>query len=426
MNANQTSIAQHPLRQYALITANYWVFTLTDGALRMLVVLHFHTLGYGALDIALLFLFYEFFGVITNLIGGWLGARIGLNKTMNIGLGLQVIALAMLLVPNVWLTIVWVMAAQALSGIAKDLNKMSAKSAIKQLSLHQRPGHNPLFKAVAILTGSKNTLKGIGFFMGAALLTLVGFKGAVASMTIGLAVTLALSLFLLQSNLGKSEHKPKFSEILSQDPALNALSAARLFLFAARDIWFVVALPVFLSEQLNWSAQSTGVFFALWIIAYGAVQAGTPVLFSQVISLQKIAQKSVLWMLVLGATPAIMALIGLQPQAAILFNNPFTTAQISSLELLVVFGLSIFGIVFAINSSVHSYLIVALARDKGTSMDVGFYYMANACGRLLGTVLSGLIYQVYNLEACLWASALSLLIASVFMLKVIKHAPAVP
>ena len=109
------------VRQYLVITGNYWAFTLTDGALRMLVVLHFHSLGYSPLQIALLFLFYEFFGVVTNLVGGWVGARIGLNRTMNIGLGLQVLALCMLLVPSAMLTVTWVMGAQAISGIAKDL-----------------------------------------------------------------------------------------------------------------------------------------------------------------------------------------------------------------------------------------------------------------------------------------------------------------
>ena len=118
------------IRQYAIVTGNYWAFTLTDGALRMLVVLHFHQLGYSPLQIAALFLFYEIFGVITNLFGGYLGARIGLNRTMNIGLALQVIALVMLAVPTQLLSIPLVMSAQALSGIAKDLNKMSAKSSI--------------------------------------------------------------------------------------------------------------------------------------------------------------------------------------------------------------------------------------------------------------------------------------------------------
>src|SRR6056297_2545554 len=165
------------IRQYLVITGNYWAFTLTDGALRMLVVLHFHQLGYSPLAIALLFIFYEFFGVVTNLVGGYLGARMGLNRTMNIGLFLQIVALAMLAVPAAMLTVAWVMAAQALSGIAKDLNKMSAKSAIKTLVSQGEAGHQALYRWIAVLTGSKNALKGVGFFMGGLLLTLVGFQG---------------------------------------------------------------------------------------------------------------------------------------------------------------------------------------------------------------------------------------------------------
>ena len=157
------------LRHYLVITAGYWAFTLTDGAIRMLVVLYFHLLGYSPLQVAMLFLFYEFFGVVTNLVGGWLGSRIGLNLTMHIGMALQVLALSMLMAPDAWLGVAYVMAAQALSGIAKDLNKMSAKASIKTL-LPDGGGHSRLFHWVAVLTGSKNALKGAGFFLGAALL----------------------------------------------------------------------------------------------------------------------------------------------------------------------------------------------------------------------------------------------------------------
>src|SRR6056300_367731 len=238
------------VRQYLLITGNYWAFTLTDGALRMLVVLYFHQLGYSPLQIAFLFLFYELFGVVTNLVGGWLGARIGLNRTMNIGLALQIAALSMLALPSAYLTIPWVMAAQALSGIAKDLNKMSAKSAIKQLV--PANAESALFKWVALLTGSKNTLKGVGFFLGGALLVWLGFQGAVTAMAAALLIVWVSSLLLLKKELGKASYKPKFREIFSKSDAVNRLSAARFFLFGARDIWFVIALPVFLSETLSW------------------------------------------------------------------------------------------------------------------------------------------------------------------------------
>ena len=252
------------VRQYLLVTGNYWAFTLTDGALRMLVVLHFHALGYTPLQIAALFLFYEVFGVITNLVGGYLGARIGLNRTMNIGLAMQVVALMMLTVPAAWLTIPWVMGAQALSGIAKDLNKMSAKSSIKLLVPEGQQG--TLYQWVAVLTGSKNALKGVGFFLGGALLAVIGFRGSLLVMAAALSLIWISSLVLLKKDLGKAKAKPKFREMLSKSRAINALSAARLFLFGARDVWFVVALPVYLSAVFGWDFWQVGGFLALWVI----------------------------------------------------------------------------------------------------------------------------------------------------------------
>ena len=247
------------VRQYMLITGNYWAFTITDGALRMLVVMYFHQLGYSPLQIAMLFLFYEAFGVVTNLVGGWLGARLGLNRTMNVGLGLQIVALAMLMVPAGMLTVVWVMAAQALSGIAKDLNKMSAKSAVKVLvPATSANANSALYRWVAMLTGSKNALKGLGFFVGGVLLTLIGFRGAVIAMAIMLGAVLLLSLWRLKADLGKQKVKPKFYEIFSKSRAINVLSAARFCLFASRDVWFVVALPVFLYDQHGWSHWTVG------------------------------------------------------------------------------------------------------------------------------------------------------------------------
>ena len=268
------------VRQYLLVTGNYWAFTLTDGALRMLVVLHFHQLGYTPLQLAALFLFYELFGVVTNLFGGYLGARVGLNRTMNLGLGLQVGALLMLTVPAVWLTIPWVMGAQALSGIAKDLNKMSAKSSIKLLVPDAQQGR--LYQWVAVLTGSKNALKGVGFFIGGGLLVWLGFSAAVLAMAAVLALIWLASLRLLNKDLGKARAKPKFRELLSKSRAINLLSAARLFLFGARDVWFVVALPVYLSSVLGWDFWQVGGFLAIWLIGYGLVQSCAPLITGKV------------------------------------------------------------------------------------------------------------------------------------------------
>ncbi len=383
------------VRQYMLVTFNYWNFTITDGALRMLVVLYFHELGYGTLAIASLFLFYEFFGVVTNLIGGWLGARLGLNKTMNIGLGMQIIALGMLAVPDIWLTIPWVMAAQALSGIAKDLNKMSAKSAIKTLVPDDQQG--ALFKWVAILTGSKNALKGLGFFIGGLLLATTGFTGAVLVMAVVLAAVLACSLVWLDGDMGKAKTKPKFSQIFSKSPRINILSLARMFLFGARDVWFVVALPIYLGTVFEWDHTMVGGFLAVWVMAYGVVQGIAPKLTGKAEGKVPDGLAAFRWALVLTVVTTLIAYgvqIGWHP------------------ELVIVVGLMVFGAIFAVNSSLHSYLIVSYAKGEGVSMDVGFYYMANAMGRLIGTILSGLVFQVYGFAACLWVSAIFLALAT--------------
>ncbi len=392
------------LRQYLLVTGNYWAFTLTDGALRMLVVLHFHQLGYTPLQVAMLFVFYEIFGVVTNLVGGWLGARVGLNRTMNLGLALQVGALAMLAVPAAMLTVPWVMAAQAFSGIAKDLNKMSAKSSLKALV----PGDQQarLFRWVALLTGSKNALKGVGFFLGALLLTWLGFDGAVLAMAGALALVWLGSVLFLKADLGKASAKPKFRELLSKSPAINRLSAARLFLFGARDVWFVVALPVFLATQLGWPHARIGGFLALWIIGYGAVQALAPAITGLGRRGVPDGRAAFAWALPLAVLPASMA---------------WALGAGWPAEPVLVWGLLAFGAVFALNSALHSFLIVSYAREDGVSLDVGFYYMANAAGRLLGTVLSGAVYQAYGLAACLWVSAGFVAAAAAISLALPRH-----
>lgn len=383
------------VRQYLLITGNYWAFTLTDGALRMLVVLHFHQLGYSPLQIAMLFLFYEVFGVITNLVGGWLGARIGLNRTMNIGLAMQVIALSMLLVPAVWLTVPWVMAAQALSGVAKDLNKMSAKSSIKLLVPGEQQG--TLYRWVAALTGSKNALKGIGFFLGGALLTTLGFATAVAVMAGALLLVWMLSLVLLKRDLGKAKAKPKFRDIFSKSRAINLLSAARMFLFGARDVWFVVALPVFLAATLGWDFWQVGGFLAAWIIGYGLVQSFAPHITGRATGRLPDGRSASAWAVLLAMVPAAMAALLVYGVAA---------------AWVLIVGLTVFGVLFALNSALHSYLIVSYASEDGVSLDVGFYYMANAMGRLLGTVLSGWVFQRWGLAACLAISAALIAVAA--------------
>ncbi len=373
------------LRNYLVITGGYWAFTLTDGAIRMLVVLYFHQLGYSPFEVAMLFLFYELFGVVTNLVGGWLGARIGLNLTMHIGMGLQVVALAMLAVPEAWLSVAYVMLAQALSGIAKDLNKMSAKAGVKMLVPQESVSR--LFKWVAMLTGSKNALKGCGFFLGALLLEFVGFRDALLILAGSLLLVLLMTIALLPRGLGKSKNRAKFTQLFSNTPAINWLSAARFFLFGARDVWFVVGLPVFLVSVLGWRLSEVGAFLALWVIGYGIIQSCAPMILRGHPPRESTAKT---WGVALMFIPAAIALAlqqGVEPNRVI------------------VIGLTVFGAVFAINSAVHSYLIVAWSDRDKVSMNVGFYYMANAGGRLVGTVLSGWIYQTQGLVGCLWWSA---------------------
>jgi predicted MFS family arabinose efflux permease len=390
------------LRNYIIVTAGYWAFTITDGAIRMLVVLYFFQRGYSPFEVAMLFLFYEFFGVVTNFVGGWLGSRIGLNLTMHIGMGMQVLALAMLMVPASWLSVAYVMTAQALSGIAKDLNKMSAKASIKTL-LPEQGSESKLFKWIAVLTGSKNALKGAGFFVGALLLQLLEFRGALAVLSSGLLFVLILTMALLPSGLGKSKSKPKFTQIFSKDPAINWLSAARLFLFGARDVWFVVALPVYLYDVFHWSFMEVGGYLALWVIGYGLVQASAPKFIRHSHhGTGPDGRTARNWAFGLALLPALIAIalnIEWQPQ------------------IVLITGLILFGVVFAMNSAVHSYLIVAWSDHDKVSMNVGFYYMANAGGRLAGTVLSGLIYQHQGLVGCLIWSSLFVLSAGLLSLR---------
>ncbi len=363
------------LRNYALVTGGYWVFTVTDGALRMLVLLHFNELGYSPVAIAFLFLAYEFMGVLTNLLGGWVGARRGLNRTLVAGLAIQIVALAALTVESSswqrWLSVTFVMAMQALSGIAKDLTKMSSKSAVKTVA-----GDGSLFRLVAILTGSKNALKGVGFFVGAALLSWIGYDGALWAMAAALAVTVAVLAVFLDEEIGKSKKKPPLRSVLSKSSAINRLSAARFFLFGSRDIWFVVALPVFLADELGWSAQGVGGFLAVWVIGYGIVQSFAPrVLARGGREVDEVAAAQH-WALLLAVVSGAIAVV---------------VAIDVAVEVAIVGGLIVFGVVFAMNSSLHSFLVLAYSDDDDVALDVGFYYSANAAGRLVGTLLSGLL-----------------------------------
>lgn len=398
--------AANPLRAYAAVTAAYWAFMLSDGALRMLVLLQFNALGFSPVQLAYLFLLYEVAGIATNLAAGWLAARFGLAATLHAGLILQIGALAALaqLDPGwtIAASVVFVMAVQGVSGVAKDLAKMSSKSAVKLLA---PPAEGALFRWVAGLTGSKNAVKGLGFFLGAALLALAGFQAAVWGMAAVLAaILLAVALFLPAGLPGRMQAEEAWSGWRSTDPRVNRLALARLFLFGARDVWFVVGIPIYFQVVLSDGTAEgrreafflVGGFMAAWIIAYGAVQAFAPSLLGPAARAEAGAtRQAIRWAGLLVPIPLALA-------AAAWWAG----APAPWLTLTLLAGLMAFGVVFAINSSVHSYLILAYGAAERITRDVGFYYMANAAGRLLGTLLSGLSYQAGGLPLCLATAGL--------------------
>ena len=402
-SGSMTAKASGDLRNYILVTAAYWADTLADGASRILVLFFFYNLGYTPFQLATIFVFYELFGIITNLVGGWLAARFGLKFTLFSGLCVQIVALLMLaLAPEAWLVVPYVMASQALSGIAKDLTKMSSKSAVKLVVNEGDEG--ALFRWVSILTGSKNALKGVGFFLGGVLLTLVGFQTSLLILAGIVLTALIATSTMMHGGLGTVNAKAKFRQMFSQNRAINVLAAARIFLFASRDVWFVVGLPVFLRTVLGWSFWEVGGFLAIWVIGYGAVQASAPK-FVRRRAAEGHGEPD-------GRTAALIAFVLAFFPAAIAIALSAGVDQ----TFAIIVGLAAFGVIFAINSAVHSYLILSYSHGDKVAMNVGFYYMANAAGRLIGTLLSGLLYQWQGLTACLWASVIFVIAAGLLSL----------
>ncbi len=382
------------IKSYGLVTGAYWSLTLTDGALRMVVLLHFHELGFGPLELSFLFLSYEFMGILTNLFGGIAGSKFGLEQTLKTGLLIQILALiAISFVQPSWgklLSVAFVMSCQAFSGIAKDLTKMSSKSAVKFVVPEDgSPGRQSrLFRWVAVLTGSKNALKGVGFFVGSALLSSCGYRASLLLLASIVAAALLTVLVWLDESIGKSSKSIPNRIWASTYPAVNRLSIARFFLFGSRDIWFVVALPIFLDETLGWSFEGIGAFLAVWVIGYGIIQSGAP----SVIRLK-------------GASGVIQISTRLWSFILMLFTILLTLLVANDIakSATVIVGLLLFGVLFALNSSLHSYLILAFTEDDNdVAVNVGLYYSANAFGRLFGTLLSGLTYLWGGLSAALF------------------------
>jgi MFS family permease len=385
------------VRDYLIVTASYWGFTLVDGALRMVVLLHFFKLGYSPFALAFLFLLYEFAGIVANLAGGWLAVRFGIPRMLMVGQALQIAGLVMLsLLDPAWsaaASVAWVVAAQGIAGLAKDFTKTASKSAIKATAAE---GSGQLFRWVAYFTGSKNAMKGVGFFVGGLLLDIAGFKPALWLMALVIAVILVAGLLTLPRQLGKAKSSRTMRELFAKSRGVNLLAAARIFMFGARDVWFVVGLPVFLYAA-GWRFVEVGGFLAAWTIAYGGIQAAAPRLVARSPDgLSREVPNARLWAGLLVAVPLVLA---------VLLQRPGLWQP----DLVVVAGLSLFALPFAVNSSLHSYLILAYAGSEKAAEDVGFYYAANATGRLIGILPSGALYQAGGLTACLLGSAAMLI-----------------
>jgi predicted MFS family arabinose efflux permease len=391
--------ARHAARNYAIVTAAYWGFTLTDGALRMLVLLHFYRLGYSPFTLAFLFLLYEAAGVLANLVGGWLATHYGIARMLTVGLMTQIVGFVLLsLLDPGWtaaMAVAWVVVAQGVCGVAKDLTKTASKSAIKITQAEAKAeGAGQLFKWVAWFTGSKNAMKGIGFFLGGVLLETLGFRGALWAMAGLLALVLVGVVASLPPMMGRKKASKSVRELFAKNRGVNVLAAARVVLFGARDVWFVVGVPVFLYSA-GWTFTMVGTFLAVWTIGYGLVQALAPhIVRRSTDGLSREVPAARLWSALLAVVPVLLAVA--------------VAIQVPVLEWVVVAGLGVFGFAFAVNSSVHSYLVLAYAGSEKAAEDVGFYYAANALGRFIGTLLSGLLYQ--------WGGLLYTLIGSALML----------
>tara|TARA_A100001011_G_scaffold159416_1_gene167773 strand:- start:1188 stop:2399 length:1212 start_codon:yes stop_codon:yes gene_type:complete len=381
------------LKNFLIITNSYLIFTLTDGAIRMIVLLHFFHLGFSPFLLAILFLLYEFMGIITNFFGGWAASFLGIKRMLNVGILLQILGIYLLSFYSpswdLYLSVIWIMFAQGLCGIAKDITKTSSKSAIKIVS---GKGEGVLFKWVSWFTGLKNTTKGLGFFIGGILVETIGFKLSIFTLIIFLTICFIL-LFFLQKDLGNLKPSKNFKDLFSKSRNINILSIARVFLFGSRDIWFVVGLPVFLYST-GWSFWQVGSFLALWTIGYGIVQSSIPAFIKRSkdgLSLEILSSK--FWVILLTLIQLIILII-----------STVFDFQVIGLDTIIVIGLLIFGVLFAINSALHSYLILAYSNDNNITEDVGFYYSANALGRFFGTLLSGLLFQIFGIAGCIAGS----------------------
>jgi len=414
---SRKSKEQGALYPFVIISIAYLLFTVTDGAVRMIVLLHAYNKGFSAMDVAIMFSFYELAGVVTNVMAGMVGARWGIKTTLLIGLSIQLVAFGMLFGwQNDWTkleAIIYVTVSQTMSGIAKDLTKLGGKTVTKLVTPEGK--NSSLFKLVSFITGFKNSLKGVGYFIGAALVS-VNYYLSLGVLCGFILAAYPFALFGLTNKLGRArKENVKFSQLFQNKYNINVLSLSRVFLFGSRDLWFEVPLPFFLRDPasgIGWSRTLTGAFLAIFIIVYGQVQSWTPQLILKPLRQSPPDKYAAFWWCGSLAIPTAI-LAGLLLGSDIFGPTAASGSAISSLTIL----LYSFCVFFAINSSIHSYLIVRYADGDKVAMQVGVYYASNALGRLSGTILSGVLYTyvgstvVDGFGACLVASCLVSLIS---------------
>lgn len=396
----------------------------------MIVLLHAYQLGFSAWLTAIMFSLYELAGVVTNLAAGLAGSRWGIKATLVTGLVVQLVGIGLLYgfrdawgAPGQqWKGLVYITLAQALCGVAKDLVKLGGKTVTKLVTPDEK--QSALFKLVSWITGFKNSMKGIGYFIGAASLT-VNVQFALGLLLFLILLALPAALFGLRRDLGRTRSaNVTLRQVLSPSSNVMRLSVARAFLFGSRDLWFEVPLPFFLRDKLQgigWARPATGAALALFIIVYGQVQSWTPQLVLQPLR-QAPANKlvQVLWNAMLTVVPACLA-------AALLGSHIFTGHQHGASVAVLMCGLAAFCVIFAINSSIHSYLILRYSEGDSVAKSVGIYYASNAVGRFVGTLVSGAIYEYSSdskaraLGYCFVASACFSLISTLLTLRIDDH-----
>jgi len=424
-----------PVHNLYVTVWSFNLFTITDGAIRSIILLYANKLGFNAILIAVMFSMYELAGVFTNLFGGVIATRYGLKFTLLCSLVCQVVGLGLLLtiepifgdletMTNKGGATAFITFCQALSGIAKDLMKLSCKSMPKLVS---KPGDDDkLFVLVAWVTGLKNSFKGFGSIVGAILINFTSLVTSVCVLLGIIGLIVPAPILYMDKFLGMNKKNAVFNlKVLQKGRDVNVLSLARFFLFGARDIWYEIAAPLFLSQALLWSDWTVGLFLGGYTIVYGFFQTSVSKLFKKsskenLSSLAKVfnglppVSQVKNWAYGTAAQLVVWSCI-LYPLYRHLINTGNSDGALWGINIVFVFGVLCFAILFAVNSAVHSYFIVRYAGKDKLAMDMGFYYMANAGGRLVGTLLSGVIYyyteKQFGLSVPLWSAGATMIAA---------------